>query len=367
MDGDGDVDLFGLDWPGSWDATFANSGTAVFGPAVLLPTSSSGGADVDLCDYDGDGTLDIFIGGFFGVDVVYKGLPGSISFGQLTGAQSGISISTRTLMPRSADVDHDGDYDVLTAQDASNNEILWLNTLAGHADTTPPYLPHVKPIDDRTAGAAPVTALAHVFDNSSLRLLETNDTRVELAVDGCALPDVPAVVQATQVAHAALPGNLVGTVSWRFVSTDEHGNTGASTLRSYTSTAPGVFSAGYGAGSPGSLGVPTVQALSVPFAGTTFYLAGRNAPPATPSWLFVTTAQAPAAPLVLPGLCNVNVLGTVVVQKFGVTDASGNALAALPVAASVPAGIDVFAQFLVLDGQGGNLLSSSAGLKIVTQ
>ncbi|TAJ24400.1 MAG: VCBS repeat-containing protein [Planctomycetota bacterium] len=367
MDRDGDVDLFGMNWPGLTDAIYANSGSGVFGPGALLPGSATDGNDADLCDYDGDGALEIYACGFLGSDAVYKGSPGTLVFTALTSAQSGVSGSLRSLMARSADVDHDGDYDVLVAQDAGNHEVLWLNMQAGTHDDQAPYVPSTRPLASQSAGTAPRIALAQVYDNSSLRLLETNHTRVELSVDGCALPDVDAAVQATQIARAALPGNLAGAVAWRVVSTDEHGNTGASAQRDYTGSYATPFAFAYGAGSPGSLGVPTVSALSVPFAGTTLYLAGRNAPPATPSWLAVTTAAAPGAPLALPGLCNVNVLGSILVLKFGPTNAAGDALAALPLPASIPAGISVFAQFLALDGQAGNLLSSSAGLRIESQ
>lgn len=367
MDHDGDVDLFGLNWPGLADAIYGNNGDGTFQPGALLPASVSDGSDGELCDYDGDGALELYVCAFAGTDALYTGTFGSLGFSALSTAQSGLAGNYRTLMARSTDVDLDGDYDVLTAQDAGKNEVLWLNTQAGTNDDQAPYIPNVAVLPSQPAAVAERVALAHVYDNSSLRLLETNHTRVELAVDGCALPDVSAFAQATQVARAKLPGNLFGAVTWRFASTDEHGNSGASAQSGYTSSFGGAFASAYGAGSPGSLGVPTVSALSVPFAGTMLYLAGRNAPPSKPSWIALTTAPAPGAPLALPGLCNVNVLGTTLVLKYGVTDANGDAVAALPLPSSMPAGIAVYAQFFALDGQGGNLLSSSAGLQIVSQ
>jgi FG-GAP-like repeat len=367
MDGDGDVDLLGLGYQGFAEAVYPNDGAGHFSGALQLPSSNNDDQDAELCDFDGDGALDVYIAGFASTDGVYLGAPGAIAFTKLTPAQSGIAGSFRTLMGRAGDLDADGDYDVLTAQDAGNNEILWLNTQPGTNDDQAPYLPNVLAIGDRVATAAPVLALAHVYDNSSLRLVESNDTRVELSVDGCALPDLQAKVQATQVARAEFPGNLSGGVSWRYVSTDEHGNTGASAPQSFTSTATSVFAFGYGAGSPGSLGVPSVHALSVPFSGTTLFVAGKGAPASTLSWIALTTDPAPAAPLALPGLCNVNVLGNVIALSVGPTDAAGCAVAALPVPAGAPAGISVYAQFFALDGQAGNLLSSSAGLRIETQ
>jgi hypothetical protein len=365
MDGDGDADLFGLNWPGLNDAIFVNQGNGVFGPQITLPSSGTDGNDGEFCDFTGDGALELYVAGFSTTDKIYQGTPGQISFMVLT--QSGITSSGNTLMARACDVDADGDYDVLTAQDGGNHEILWLNTQAGTQDDQAPYVPHVKPIADQTAQPAPLVALAQVYDNVSLRMLEANDTRVELSVDGCAMPDSPAQILSTQVARAELPGNLVGSVSWRFASTDLSGNTGVSAQQAYTATSSAGFAFGYGAGSAGSLGVPTVHAMSVPFAGSTLYLAGKGAPPATLSWLALTTANAPSAPLGVPGLCNVNVLGSILALKVAATDATGCSVAALQVPVGAPAGIDVYAQFLSLDGQGGNLLSSSAGLHLVTQ
>jgi len=367
MDGDGDVDLLGLGYSGFAEVAYANDGAGHFGGAVQLPNSNNDDQDVEICDFDGDGALDVYIAGFASSDGVYRGTPAAIAFTKLTSGQSGIAGSFRSMMARAGDIDADGDYDVLIAQDSGINEILWLNTQPGTNDDQAPYLLKVLAIGDRVATAAPVLALGHVYDNSSLRLVESNHTRVELSVDGCALPDLQASVQATQVARAEFPGNLSGGVSWRYVSTDEHGNTGASAPQSFTSTAPSAFAFGYGAGSPGSLGVPSVHALSAPFAGTTLFVAGKGAPASTLSWIALTTDPAPAAPLALPGLCNVNVLGSVLVLASGPTDAAGCAVAALPVPAGVPAGISAYAQFFALDGQGGNLLSSSAGLRIETQ
>ncbi|TAJ24401.1 MAG: VCBS repeat-containing protein [Planctomycetota bacterium] len=367
MDGDGDVDLLGVNWPGLAEALFPNSGAGTFGAPIVLPSVDGEGKDAELCDYDGDGGLELYVCGFFGADVLYKGVRGALSFGLLSSAQSGLALASRTLMARSADVDHDGDYDVLTAQDANAHEILWLNTQAGTSDAKAPYVPHVAPIADQVAGAADALALAQVYDNTSLRQLEANDTRVEVSVNGCALPEFAASVRATQVARAELPGNLVGAVAWRFASTDRNGNTGVSAPQAYTGSAASAFAFAYGAGSPGSLGTPSVHALSVPFAGTTLYLGGKGAPAGTLSWLALTSAAAPAAPLALPGLCNVNVFGTLVALDSAPTDASGCGVAALAVPAGTPAGISVYAQFFALDGQGGDLLSSSAGLRIDTQ
>ncbi|TAJ24402.1 MAG: VCBS repeat-containing protein [Planctomycetota bacterium] len=366
MDGDGDVDLLGVGYQNFNDVAYSNGGNGVWGGPVVLPGSGNDDNDVELCDYDMDGALDVYVAGFAAPDRVYRGTDGAIAFTLLTSGQSGIAGSLRSLLARAGDVDADGDYDVLVAQDANMHELMWKNESAT-ADAHAPYLPNVRPIANQTAAATQVLALAHVYDNTSLRQLEANDTRVELSVDGCALPEFAASVLATQVARAALPGNLVGAVSWRFLSTDGSGNTGVSAQQAYSASAANPFAFGYGAGSPGSLGTPTVHALSVPFAGTTLYVAGKGAPAGTLSWLAVTSAPAPSAPLALPGLCNVNVLGTLIALDVGPTDASGCSVAALAVPAGTPAGISVYAQFLALDGQGGDLLSSSAGLQIDTQ
>jgi hypothetical protein len=371
LDGDGDVDVFGVNWPGLFEATYENPNglsLTLFAAGTSLPSSGADENDAELCDFDGDGALDVFMAGFIGVNKVYEGTPAAIGLTLLPPSASGVNISTRSLVARACDVDNDGGYDVLTGEDSGQNEKLWNNLFFdAPLDTIAPYIPSLKPIQDRTAATAAVPALAHVYDNGPMRLLYAHDTRVEVSVNGCRLPDVPAATTGTQIALAKLPGNLSGSVGWRFVSTDEHGNTGMSALSSFTSSAPAPFAFGFGAGSPGTLGIPTVHALSVPFAGAKLYVAGKGAPAGTLSWLAVTTAAAPGAPLVLPGLCNVNVLGLTLTLKVGPSDAAGCSVVALSVPPSTPAGIQVFAQYFALDGLSGNLLSSSAGLRIVTQ
>lgn len=366
MDGDGDVDLLGVGFQNFNEVAYANSGNGLFGGPIVLPGSGNDDQDVELCDFDMDGALDVYVAGFAATDRVYRGTDGTIAFTLLTSGQSGLVGPLRSLMARAGDIDADGDYDVFLAEDANLNELLWENQ-STTGDVHAPYIPNVQPIGNQTAATATLLALAHVYDNTSLRQLEANATRVELSVEGCALPSIEAGVLATQVARAALPGNLVGSVVWRFASTDANGNTGVSAQQAFTSGAAGAFAFAYGAGSPGSLGTPTVHALSEPFAGTTLYLGGKGAPAATMSWLALTTAPAPSAPLALPGLCNVNVLGSIIALHVAPTDATGCSVAALSVPTGTPAGISVYAQFFALDGQGGDLLSSSAGLQIDTQ
>jgi hypothetical protein len=198
-------------------------------------------------------------------------------------------------------------------------------------------------------------------------LLAHDATAAVVSVDGIPIGSFAAKSAGAQVVRAELPGNLVGSVSYQLASSDGHGNTGSSVGQCFSSTTGSVFATNYGAGSPGSLGLPSVRALSVPFAGTTLYLAGENAPPSTVYFLGVTTAPMPGAPLHVPALCNFNVSGAILLLKSGPTDSSGGALASVGVPAGFPSGVPVYAQFFALDGVGGDLLSSSAGLAITTQ
>jgi hypothetical protein len=367
MDLDGDLDLYGINYPGFNDATFNSAGNGSFNTMVLMTSSGQDDTEADFVDYDNDGDMDVFISGFRGLNRMYRndysgGGPGTFSYTKLTGAEAGLTINEATLDFDGADLDGDGDYDGMSAEDANQSENYYLNT-TGVADTHAPYIPHVEQLADASASAAPRPVRAQVYDNAAYYVTWYNPTVTTPSVDGFALPEIESSSAQGQVFRTLLPGNLYGAVQYGFRSSDEHGNTGVSANRGYTSS-HASFTSLHGAASLGSLGIPAIQALSVPFGGTTLYLAGSNAPAATLSWIGVTDAAIPT--LALPGVCNLNIAGSVLHFSAGLTGASGSRVLGLPIPLGF-AGLTVHAQFFALDGTGGNLLSSSEGLGITLQ
>jgi len=367
MDRDGDLDLYGLNYPGFNDATYNNQGDGHFNQMTVVPVTSADGEEADFVDFDNDGDLDVFVAGFVGDNLLKRneysgGGPGTFSYTHMPKAASGLITPQNSLDFDGADLDGDGDYDGMTAERDNKDEKYYVNQ-TGVADTHAPYIPNVEQLADAVASAAPRPVRAQVYDNAAYYVTWYNPTVTTLSVDGIVLPDLASMSSQGQIFRTPLPGNLYGAVQYGFRSSDEHGNTGVSANHGYASShAP--FSSSFGAGSAGSLGVPIAKPLSVPFGATTLWLAGTSAPAGTLAWIGVTNTAIPT--LSLPGLCNVNVAGAVLHFSGGLTDATGSRVVGLPVPPGF-AGAQVHAQFFALDGTGGNLLSSSQGLGITLQ
>jgi hypothetical protein len=360
MDRDGDLDLFGLNWPALSDVVMANSGLGVFGGMQTL--TSSGGDDdaADFLDYDADGDLDLFVCGFASSNKLYRNdfAGGPFSYTFVSAATSGLTTSAMTHDPECADLDHDGDQDVMTA--VEGNEQLFDNATQ-IPDASAPYVPAVETLPSTAAVPGQRMLRAAVYDNVSDFVVWYDDVAIEATVDGFRLPDRAMQSSRGQVFRGTLPANLVGSVNYAVHATDEHGNEGASFLQGYTSTG-GPIGAGYGSSSSGSFGPPTAHVLSIPFAGSELVVAGGNAPAGVPSFLGISLSKL-APPLDLGGglIANLGLpLATLHVQ---LTDGAGQHVAAY----SLPpgsAGIPLHVQFVTLDGTGGNLFASSAGVEI---
>jgi len=132
LDGDGDQDFF----LGSSNGTplyIENIGTAlspVFSPNPALATGiSSLDADVAVCaDLDGDGDLDLVTGGFTGLHLFLNtGSPAAPVFSEIPGYFSGI-ITSNYPIPDLADVDNDGDLDLIVGFSENGSIRLYYNT-----------------------------------------------------------------------------------------------------------------------------------------------------------------------------------------------------------------------------------------------
>jgi hypothetical protein len=368
MDRDGDLDLYGLNYPGFNDATYNNAtGNGVLNNMVQMTASGQDDNEADFVDYDNDGDMDVFVAGFRGLNRLYRnnyagGGPGTYSYTLLTAAASGLNVNEASLDFDGADLDGDGDYDGISSEDANASESYYINT-TNVADTHAPYIPNVEALGNATATAAPRIMRAQVYDNAAYYVTWYNPTFTTVSVDGIKLPDLTPISSQGQIFRQVFPGNLFGAVQYGIRSSDEHGNTGVSANQNFTSS-HAAFSSSFGTGSVGTIGTPIVKALSVPFGNTTLWVAGTGAPAGTLSWIGVTDTAIPT--LNLPGLCNVNVAGTVLSFTGGLTDATGSRAVGLPIPTGF-AGVQIHAQFFALNGTGGNLLSSSTGLTITLQ
>ncbi|MFT7669892.1 MAG: hypothetical protein ACI8X5_002599 [Planctomycetota bacterium] len=236
MDGDGDLDIYGLNWNagfGFTDITMRNNGAGVFGNKSNLPGSGSDDNEGDFIDYDNDGDLDLFVANFSGQDRLYRNnntLSGNFSFTQVgfpSSAQTGLDADA-------CDVDGDGDYDLFVANDFNAANTYFENTTQT-PDTHAPYLPNVEQAPDRAPGAVPTVVRVQVYDNAPYYITWYNPTTLTYTVNGSGGATIPAFSSGGQIFRAEIPGNVTGTISYFFTSEDEYGNTGTSAARNYNS------------------------------------------------------------------------------------------------------------------------------------
>ncbi len=378
LDGDGDLDIYGLNWQAGGfnfnDVTLRNTGNGVFDNLTTLSASSSDDNEGDFLDYDNDGDLDLYVANFLGSDKLYRNNhngSGEFSFTALGSGTSGLAAhgvaGYSSLDADAADLDNDGDYDVISAQDGANPIVYWKNTL-NTPDTIAGYIPLVESIANQTAGTAASPDLpvrAHVYDNAPYYITWYNPTAVEIDVDGIALDEVLAVSSGGQIFRAELPSNLVGSVDYRFRTQDEYGNSASSLDSSYTSSTGLSYRNLYGQGTDGSLGPLGIDAKSIATDGKPLYVTLTNTPPNTVFVQFVSLASTAPIPAADSGFSNVDI-GSLIPSlfKLGQTDADGNAVRKVNVPVGLGSGFSVYWQFFTLDGQAGDTWASSEGLEI---
>jgi hypothetical protein len=379
FDGDGDLDMYGLNWKGGgfgvWDDVVAKNLGDRFGPQTILPGSTTDDNEGDFGDYDNDGDLDLYVANFSGDDRLYRN-DGSGTFTLLAGDASGSGLGAHGLANYTSldaewcDVDNDGDYDVFCAQDTTKPVVYWEN-MTGVPDTTAPTIPNVEDIGDQTAllGSAPdFPVRAHVYDNAAYYVTWYNPTELEIRVDGVLVDKVAARASGGQVFRAVIPSNLVGSVDYLWRSADQYGNTGTSATTSYTASTTLTMDTPYGSGTIGTTGsLHAVRAKSLFTPGKSLYLVvDTNATP-TIYALYVSLGSFPPTPFPDIGIVNVNPF-TVLKTLLGVTSfTNGTHVRKFKIDESIPTGLDLYWQVFGLDGTGGDTYSSSQGLHIVSQ
>ncbi|MBK7641575.1 MAG: VCBS repeat-containing protein [Planctomycetes bacterium] len=240
QDGDGDMDIYGLNWLVSFtfdDIVTKNNGSGVYAPVVTLSNSGSDDNEGDYFDYDNDGDLDLFVANFSGQDRVYQ----NNGTGTYTYMATGTVIpadGTTSLDADTCDVDEDGDEDVFVANDANQAEWYLQNTTTAN-DTFAPYLPRLEQAPNRVAGAAPTVVRFWVGDNHAYYIIPYYSASVDVSVNGGPVTTYPARTMWGQQFRCEIPGNLVGSVSYTAHCTDRYGNTGTSGSHGYTATAGG--------------------------------------------------------------------------------------------------------------------------------
>ncbi len=124
IDGDGDMDVLSASWDGGQIAWYENTdGQGTFGAQQIITTDSYEAKTVYAADLDGDGDMDVLSTSFDNGSKVawYENTDGQGTFGaqQIITTNVGGALSVYV-----TDIDGDGDMDVLSAS-ANDNKIAW--------------------------------------------------------------------------------------------------------------------------------------------------------------------------------------------------------------------------------------------------
>ena len=135
IDGDGDLDVLSASWVDDKIAWYENiNGQGSFGPPQVITTSADGAKSVFSADLDGDGDFDVLSASRWDDKIAwYENIDGQGSFGP----QQVITISADGAESVfSADLDGDGDLDVLSASWV-DDKIAWYENLDGQGGFGP--------------------------------------------------------------------------------------------------------------------------------------------------------------------------------------------------------------------------------------
>jgi hypothetical protein len=130
VDGDGDLDPISASPFDNRVGWYPNDGSGGMGTRIDVTTAANGAASAAVADLDDDGDLDVLSASFLDNRIAwYANSNGLGSFG----AQQTLTLSAfEAQWVSAADVDRDGDADVLSASQA-DDEIAWYENLGGGA------------------------------------------------------------------------------------------------------------------------------------------------------------------------------------------------------------------------------------------
>ncbi len=314
VDGDGDFDLWMLDYNGNLDRVFRNDG---FTPgqgahftqmnAWLKGDPNVDENEIDFIDYDGDGDLDAFIANFSGTNYMYQsGLAQGLHYDTVglfhrTGLASGLSPNPElpstfngntTLDADVADIDNDGDDDLLLCNDANQQNYLFRNVL-GVPDTHAPTFYKLTVVPANVPNGIPQVVHAQIRDNTSYYLTSFYPAVLHYSVNNG--PDValPMFAQGSMQFRGVIPAQTDATVSYYIECADLAGNISACAVMCYEQgVAPTPWS-NLGFGLAGIAGVPTLTGTGSLVAQCPLTLDLANARPAALAALFLSITSTP--------------------------------------------------------------------------
>jgi len=131
LDGDGDQDVLSASVEDDKIAWYENLGAGVFGPQQVITTSAHFANEVYAADLDGDGDADVLSASYWDSKLAwYENLGGGAFGGQQVITMPNTVAGVKSVY--AADLDEDGDTDVLLASFA-DDKVAWYENLGGGA------------------------------------------------------------------------------------------------------------------------------------------------------------------------------------------------------------------------------------------
>ena len=131
LDGDGDQDVLSASVDDNKIAWYENLGAGVFGPQQVITTSAQFANEVYAADLDGDGDADVLSASYWDSKLAwYENLGGGAFGGQQVITMPNTVAGVKSVY--AADLDEDGDTDVLLASFA-DDKVAWYENLGGGA------------------------------------------------------------------------------------------------------------------------------------------------------------------------------------------------------------------------------------------
>ena len=215
IDGDGDLDMIGANAlvGSSSENLLINDGSGGFTDAAgqLLTNPDLDDNDSKFFDYDNDGDLDLIIARIgAGGERIYNN-NGSGVFSSTSGVIENLGDASLDVVV--ADLDGDGDLDVVTAQGESGNFTNHVYINSGPADTRAPRIIRTEQLPDTDDPIGPYVVRALILDDmTSDRNFFAEEILLEVSVSGGPAQQVPMRHSGGQVYRGEIPGQPSGSL-----------------------------------------------------------------------------------------------------------------------------------------------------------
>ena len=292
VDGDGDVDVLSASYHDDKIAWYENTdGLGTFGPQLVISTAADGARRVRAVDVDGDGDVDVLSASELDDRIAwYENTDGLGAFGPQR------VVTTTTDLARDvvgADVDGDGDADVLTASQL-DSKIAWFQNTDGLGTFGPPLV-----ISTAAGGANGVHAADVDGDGDVDVLSASEDGKIAWYenTDGLGTFGPQLVITATAAnAIGVFAGDLDDDGDADVLSASANDDTVAwyENLRT-AHLGTGCAGLVLRADAPMRVGIPTTVTMD-------------NVPAASPFGLFMLGSQALPSPFALNSACTAYIL-----------------------------------------------------------